>query len=203
MARVLPEARLIYLVRDPIVRLRSHYQHRVLTGVEKSPPEVALLDNRLYLDCSKYAMQLERYFDHFPREQILVVTSEALRVDRRVTVQRVYEFLGIDQTRVPEVIDTEFYRTAARPTYPALVLWARRLATRHMVQADLARHLAERMFARPARPNASSAGTPALGSDECDVIPLELRRRLVDLLRDDITHLRRYMPADFGCWGYA
>ena len=72
----------------------------------------------------------------FPPERILIVTSEALRRDRRATVRRVYEFLGVDSTPVPEVVDTEFYRTAERPTYPPVVLWARRFATRHIVRAS-------------------------------------------------------------------
>lgn len=205
IASLLPDVRLIYVVRDPVVRIRSHYQHLVLTGVEKSPPEVAVLKNPLYLDCSRYAMQLEQYLEHFRREQILIVTSEALRTDRRATVQRVYEFLGVASDRLPEALDTEFYRTAQRPTYPPVVLWARRFATRHMLQAPLARGIAQTMLARRA-PDGDVRATPGCSAEMTagdQVLAPALRRQLADRLCDDVARLRRYMPADFDGWGYS
>jgi hypothetical protein len=204
MARVLPGVRLIYVLRDPIERIRSHYQHLVLTGVEKSPPEVALLENPVYVACSQYARQLELYLDHFPREQIHVVTSEALKLDRENTVQHIYEFLGVDPTESPDVLDTEFYRTAQRPTYPPAVLWARRFAARHMLQARPARKLAETMLAhRPHAGAGATPGTPSTSSGTDSVVTPELRRRLADLLRDDVARLHRHMPTEFDGWGYS
>jgi hypothetical protein len=197
MARIVPDVRLIYVVRDPIVRLRSHYQHRVLTGAEKAPPEVALLENPVYLDCSRYAMQLEQYLDHFPREQILVVTSEALKEDRQKTVQEVYGFLGVDPEFVPERLSTEFYRTEQRRTYPPVVWWARRMAKRFAPDAKRAKELFDSVLSRQ-RPV-----EPAPGEGTADVLSPELRARLADQLRDDVARLRSYMPAGFDGWGLA
>lgn len=203
IARVLPGVRLIYVIRDPIERIRSHYEHLVLTGVEKSPPQVAVLENPIYLACSKYAMQLEQYLAHFPREQILIVTSEALRFDRRATVQQIYEFLDLDATQVPDVVDTEFYRTQERPVYSPAVLWARRFAARHMLQARLARTFATTTLARRRDGDPGTrSGTCSESSHDGRVLAPELRALLVDLLGDDVARLRRYMPADFDGWGY-
>jgi hypothetical protein len=197
MARIVPEVRLVYVVRDPIVRLRSHYQHRFLTGAEKEPPEVALLENPVYLNCSRYAMQLERYLEYFPREQILVVTSESLKAHRRRTVQEVYRFLGVDPDFVPERLGTEFYRTEQRRTYPSLVWWARRMAKRHVPEAKRTKELFDSFLSRR-RP---VAGAPGEGT--ADILSPELRARLTDLLREDTARLRRYMPSDFDGWGLA
>ena len=198
IAQVLPDVRLVYVVRDPVARIRSHYQHLVITGVEKAPPETALFENPLYLTCSSYALQLERYLEHFPREQILVVTSEALRSDRRATLQQIYRFLGVDPTRLPDVIDTEFYRTAQRPTYPRAVLWARRFAQRHQVRATPVRRLVETRLARPAPYGAAGDG----GSTEGQVLSPQVRAQLVERLCGDVTRFCSYMPADFDGWGY-
>ncbi len=200
IARVLPDARLVYVVRDPVERIRSHYQHLVMTGVEKRAPRAAVLEDPVYLACSRYAMQLERYLDHFPPEQILVVTSEGLKADRKATVQRVYDFLGVDSADVPDVLGTEFYRTAQRPTYPAPVLWARRFATRHMVRARCARGFAEKVLARRPGAPAREAGAGADAADQ--VLDGHLRAQVVDLLHDDIARLRRHLPAGFDGWGY-
>jgi hypothetical protein len=205
IAAALPDVRLVYVVRDPIERLRSHYQHRVMTGKEKSPPEVALLEDPSYLNCSKYAMQLERYLDHFPREQILVVPSEALKLDRACTVQQVYEFLGVDPAWIPPQLDREFYRTAHRRSYPPVVWWTRRLVKRHTPQAKRAKELVDMLLERGGlglkRDTGRVSAMPAPVEDA--VLSPELRARLTDLVRDDVARFRSYMPADFDGWGIA
>ena len=198
IAGVVPGVRLIYLVRDPIVRMRSHYQHRVALGAETEPPEVALLENPIYLAYSKYAMQLERYLDHFPREQLLVVTSEGLRHDRAATVRQVYEFLGVDPTLSPPALETEFYKTAQRRSYPPLVWTARRFIKRHVPQAKRAKELVDSVMAR--RSGASSGAAQAAPEADAVISP-ELRAQLAELLRDDVARLRGYMPSSFDGWG--
>lgn len=201
IAGIIPDVQLIYVVRDPVVRLRSHYQHRVMTGAETAPPEVALLENPMYLSCSRYAMQVERYLDHFPREQILIVRNEALRSDRQATVRGVYEFLGVDPTRLPAEVGTEFYQTAQRRNYPPVVWWARRMAKRHAPQAKRAKELVDSLLARRAATDPAGAGRASGRPDE--VLSPELKARLADLLRDDVARLRTYMPPDFDGWGLA
>ena len=204
IARTLPDVSLIYVVRDPIIRMRSHYQHRVMTGAETAPPDVALIENPMYLDCSRYAMQLERYLEHFSRDRILLVTSEALRNDRRATVQGVYDFLGVDSGRVPDVIDTEFYRTAERRTYPPAVWWLRRLAKKRAPQAKRAKELVDSVLTRRAVRGAAALpreqGTLAVQPEEAVISP-ELRKRLAGMLHDDVARFRAYMPPDFDGWG--
>ena len=126
IARYLPQARLIYVVRHPIDRMRSHYQHNLALGEERLPIDEALLSNPAYIDCSRYAMQLERYLEHFPREQILVFSSEALRHERVETMRKVLEFLGIDPKVDPSSLEEEFYKTEERASMPAPVAALRR-----------------------------------------------------------------------------
>jgi hypothetical protein len=47
MAQVIPQARLVYVVRDPIARMQSMYMHQVSAGRERRRPEAALLDDRV------------------------------------------------------------------------------------------------------------------------------------------------------------
>ena len=55
-------ARLIYMVRDPIERMLSHYLHNVGGGYESRPMAEALADpDSAYVARSRYAMQLEPY----------------------------------------------------------------------------------------------------------------------------------------------
>src|SRR5258708_2921814 len=61
MAELIPQAKLIYIVRDPIERIISHYVHLYSRNLEDRPIDEALhsLANNYYLYRSKYFMQLE------------------------------------------------------------------------------------------------------------------------------------------------
>jgi hypothetical protein len=89
LADLLPEARLIVLLRDPVVRAHSHYQHQVRKGREDLSFAEALAaePERLaagatsrrrysYRDRGRYAAQLERWFRYVPRERFLILRSE-------------------------------------------------------------------------------------------------------------------------------
>jgi hypothetical protein len=50
MAATVPDVKLLYVVRDPIARIRSHYRHRVLVGAEREGLETAVLRDPRYVD---------------------------------------------------------------------------------------------------------------------------------------------------------
>ena len=77
MARVVPGARLVYAVRDPIERAVSQYFHHWAEGTERRPIEEALLDPASqYLERSRYHARLEPYLSRFPRKRIFICAQE-------------------------------------------------------------------------------------------------------------------------------
>jgi hypothetical protein len=97
----LPEVKLIYLVRDPVARIVSHYLHAFGRGDETreladvaAEPDFA--DSR-YVAQSRYAMQLDRYLALFDSSDVLVLQQEALDDDRQATLRTVFGFLGVDE----------------------------------------------------------------------------------------------------------
>lgn len=99
---ILPKARLIYLVRDPIDRVVSHYRHQLVRGREARSLRVALHQDDHYLVPSRYGAQLERYLVHFDRSQLLVLYSEHLHEHRAETVHRALVHVGVDLGRAPQ-----------------------------------------------------------------------------------------------------
>jgi len=120
VARMLPNARLIALLREPVGRAFSHYQHEVALGRESLSFEdaVAQEDERMqgevermlrdpayfshawwnytYVARGRYAEQLSRWFAVFPREQVLVLLTDELAADAPGTYRRVLDFLGVE-----------------------------------------------------------------------------------------------------------
>jgi hypothetical protein len=97
MCSLLPGAKLIYILRDPIERTVSHYLHAYHRSRETRSVAEALgsLTDNPYVDPSRYHMQLERYLEHYPLSQILILTTEELREAPQLTLGRAVEFLGL------------------------------------------------------------------------------------------------------------
>jgi hypothetical protein len=148
IAAHLPHVRLIYVVRDPIERIRSHYEHRVRAGSERAPIDQAILSNPTYLDCSRYSMQVEQYLQRFPVEQLLIITAEDLRNSRQKTMRRVYGFLGVQSDYVPATLDQEFYRTDDRATYSPTGWQLRRVLKRTFPASKRAKELVDSVIPR-------------------------------------------------------
>jgi len=135
VARMLPGARLIALLRNPVDRAFSHYQHEVALGREELSFEDALAreDERMvgevermlrdpayfsyawwnytYAARGRYAEQLERWFGSFPSEQLLVLLTDELAADTGATYERVLEFLGVDARGLdsyPRIFEREY-----------------------------------------------------------------------------------------------
>jgi len=79
-ASIVPAATIVYLVRDPIDRIVSHWRHWTWRGYEKRALEDALRDRfDLYVAPSLYATQLKQWTDCFAADQVLVMHQNEVR----------------------------------------------------------------------------------------------------------------------------
>lgn len=102
MAQVVPDVRLVYLVREPFERARSQWRHHRRDGLEPRPLEEAVLDeSSQYLARSRFLERLEPFLARFDAEQVLVVVQERLRDDPATTLRRVAAHVGVDPARWP------------------------------------------------------------------------------------------------------
>jgi len=101
-----PQARLVYVMRDPIERTISQYWHHVRWWGERRPMLRALQSEPHYRDVSHYARQLSVYLRRFERERIYVLTCEALAADSAGELSRLYGWLGVDPTFRPATLGT-------------------------------------------------------------------------------------------------
>ncbi len=97
---VLPDVKLIYIVRNPMERSYSHYLHR--WAKELHPGEAFhknfsehIETDPMCIDSSNYFLQLEKYLEVFEKDQILVITFEELVGDPSKTIEKTLEFIGL------------------------------------------------------------------------------------------------------------
>jgi len=108
---LVPDARLIAIVREPVERAWSHFVYvNDDLGDETVPAFEGAVDEEIgrgyepyrtgthFLRLSAYAEQLERYRSVFPREQVLVVGYDALIRETPQTLAQICRFLDIDDT---------------------------------------------------------------------------------------------------------
>ncbi len=110
-----PDARLIYMVRDPIKRVLSHWVHATGAGYETRALEPTLsAADTAYVARSLYWMQLQPYLEQFERDQIEVITQEELQGERTETMRRAFRFAGVDETFNSEQFDREWEKSSAK-----------------------------------------------------------------------------------------
>lgn len=89
------DLRLVYMTRDPIRRIVSHYHHEVAAGRATAPLNVAVLEDPQYVAYSRYEYQLQPWRETFAAQQILVVEFERYLSHRSEVLGEVRSFLGL------------------------------------------------------------------------------------------------------------
>lgn len=197
---LIPEAKLIYVVRDPIDRIVAQWAQHRADGKEQRPLQEALEyalvqgDDPVnpYLCMSCYATQIERYLEHFPLARIHVIDQVELRKDRLATLQSAFEFLGVDDgfnsPAFGQVLNTE--RDKVRVGLAGARLRDSRIgqlvkdSVPREVRAPVTKPLTRLLYRRVKRPT----------------LPEPLRAQLTSVLRPEVERLRDLTGKRFAEW---
>lgn len=95
IAKNLPNARLIYITRHPLVQIRSAWMHCRVHGYDNLPFAKGVKEHKSYLDTVNYLKQVDAYREYFPDEQILVLFLEDLEVDPDTVLKKCFQFLRV------------------------------------------------------------------------------------------------------------
>jgi hypothetical protein len=129
-AQLLPDVKIIAVLRNPITRALSHYEHEVRGGreqlsfseaIERESERLAGEEERLrreptyyswnhhryaYTGRGLYMQQLRRWLEYYPRSQLLVLQSESLFRDPAAATAEVHAFLGLRDHRLKRYEET-------------------------------------------------------------------------------------------------
>lgn len=192
MQALLPEAKILYSMRDPFDRMRSAWQQAVAKGRESRPLGTALLHDSRYLDHSRYYYQLSHFLAYYPHSAFCLIDADRLRDDRAAVLRDIFEFLGVKpgsydfRPAAPEIhrsaskrrpsavalsiAGSAHARTVKRVTPLALKRWALRVSSRSFSERD-------------------------------QEVPESVSDRLRPILVEDVKALRPLMPPSFDGWG--
>ena len=194
----LPEAKLIAILRDPVKRAYSDYLHFVRD--EREPiddfvsaikAEQSRIDSHWgfghYVRRGLYYEQVKRYFDRFERQQIKIHLNEDLKADSLGLMQTIFEFLGIDDTFVP---DTSF-----RPNVSGI-------PKNKLLHRFLGKSNPIRMLIEPLAPDSLRKAMITFKGKNLSQPPLtdEVRQQLIPLFREDVLRLQNLIQRDLSSW---
>lgn len=197
---LIPDVKLIYLVRDPVERAVSQYHFGVAVEAEQRPLDEALKDLddpcSLYTCPGFYAKQLELYLEHFRDEQILVVDQADLLTSRQATLSEIFRFLSVDSSFTSERFDDEVNTGRELNTYSYFVILHRRARGSNLLQRLFLQRLspAARRSLRRSIQRLFSQSLPAPALDD------DTRSFLQEAYADDVSRLRGLTGKSFPTW---
>lgn len=192
IAGLMPDVRLIYIVRHPVRRMISHYIHNVSNLSETRTPEQALVpcEGNAYLDYSLYYRQIEQYLLYFPKEQILLLRNEDLRDQPKETLDRITDFVGA--TRLSRIEPLVVHSRAEKRAWNRLGAYIRRSPGRF----DRFRYYQNRLPEKLAGLALWLTGQPVkVGS-----LPQSLRTDIAACLNPDLEKLYDFAGPEFTPW---
>ena len=203
MHAAVPDAKLIAILRDPIVRAYSNWCHLWCDGLEPESDFLAALERETaraaagyapfwrYLGLGRYGEQLASLLRYFPREQVHVLRYRDLVDAPAETLDDICRFLGVETGLVHHVPDSNVSTWVADTALNA--------ALRRAVRggAAVGSLIPPRFWRAAQRPlltalHRGQAHRPRLHPD--------VRRQLVPRIREDVQLLESLLGRDFQAW---
>jgi hypothetical protein len=201
MHQLVPDVRLIAILRQPAARTYSAYWHHRRLGIEPltdfraalaaeaSRRDAGWLPGFQYRANSRYAVNLRPFLSLFPRHQLCIVLYESWRQTPAAVLRQILGFIGVSDRELPTV-ESGINRATA-PRNSSLALWLDRSHTHKQWGSRLLPKIwRDRIVGWVRRANVTNP--PPL--------PLDLHAELTASFRDDILELQGLLGCDLSHW---
>lgn len=193
LRREIPSAdRFILILRHPVDRVYSHYWFRRRTANLDLPFSQFIEKNEGFLEKSRYVEPIERWFEHFDREQFLILVFEEDLPNPVRTRRKLADFLGVECARFPEEAGQGTENERYLPALGGLYRWATDVAERlRKTDMDWLVHLAKRAGVK------HMFGKKRVGDREMDS---DVRTELENHLLGQVDRLEELTGKDLSVW---
>jgi len=193
MHSIVPETKLVYILRDPIKRIISHYMHWYSAGLENRSLSDALrkIESSRYTRRCLYYMQLEQYLNYFAKSNIFIMTSEDLYDDTQKIMQKLFIFLEVDNSFYDKKFSQIHHKSSQKRRKTPLGKYLEKSPIGETIE-QLPRPIREKAKTLLYFPFSHKVQQPTLDKT--------LKAELIDYLRPDINRLRDYTGLAFENW---
>ncbi len=189
---LLPNAKIIVSLRNPVERAFSGYIMAVRNGIQK-PIEIekAFDYSSHHVQASLYYEKLYRYFKVFPRKQIKVCLFDDLCHDNLAVLKDIFKFIGANTDFQPDV-SVKFNVTKGYPKryFVSKLLWGLRKISKNNFISRITpikvRNLGNWAMKKNLGPNIE--------------IPISVRDKLNNFYFEDIVKVQSLLKKDLGIW---
>jgi hypothetical protein len=133
-----PKIKLIVLLRQPVERAYSNYQHALREGLERNDIFVKCFEKnegeifsggfKFYREKGYYGKHLDFFYSHFNSSQILVVRADELKSNPKKIVEECCEFLCISNIQIEPHSKNEGVIPKSKLLQPILKIYYRNFA---------------------------------------------------------------------------
>lgn len=181
-----PKMKLIYIMRDPIERIVSHFAHRYVRKKTKEDPYSEILSKPMYVNRSRYFIQIEPYLKRFGNDQVLLLVMEDFVREPNLVLNKIFTFLEVENTTVTGKINESHKNSSVESTF--LTDSGKKLLQNPLLKKMpyKVRNVLKSMFVN------SLKEKPEISED--------LRRLLYPLVKSDIKNIEELLKREITEW---
>jgi hypothetical protein len=197
--RLVPDSRIIIVLRNPVERAYSHFCMDLDSGEFRYTDFCTAVErdfaaskkgwgiSNLYVEAGLYHDQVRRYIERFGHERVKIVLYDDLLTDAGAVVAGLYEFLGVDSAFRPPALNKRFNVSSPR-RFPRVNRFLRKnrlgVVLRKLVPGPIRKPLSQRYFLSSARRSMTDAE----------------RRTVLRYFEDDIRATAALIGRDLSAW---
>lgn len=184
----LPNAKIIFSLRHPVNRIYSEYLH-LYRNTNMNISFRKMTENKEFLRKSLYYEKVKKYFDLFPRNNILILIFETIRNNPQASLKKIYRFLEVRNEFIPKNLKSK-KNINVQPNnikiYRLIMLALRKLRHKHNPKIDYFIEIVKK------------SGLKSLISKKNNKIHLkkEEKEKLFNFYRKDIEKLSELIEID-------
>ena len=190
------DPRFIYMMRDPIDRIYSHYLHVYATGQETRSFPKAIESDAEFLNVSRYSMQLSQYFDEFCEESVHLLVMEEFSQNKNSQLRNVFTFLDVDPNFRPPNVERVYHQTSQRTM---LGVGLQRV---HYQTKNIRKRLASRPILSGVANRLAISTRPFRKPvpKKSEIRDTAVEQLLREQLREDVEQLEDHLGRRLTCW---
>jgi len=192
-----PDVKLIFCFRDPIQRAYSHYCMALKSGNVSEDVDAEIRPGTRFVEFGRFFHHLSRYRELFPSSNIKCMIFDDLKEDPEAIFADVCEFIDVDPSFRPSILDQRFGQRKPRPRFQKL--WDTLLSVSFWISNNS--HLGERFIEYVRKKNLmrwfhllneGRAKYPEMSEVK--------RRELANFYEQDVADLSSYLDRDLSDW---